>query len=329
MENEILNIITRMAYSDKIIEAREKRLDDTPFPLKIELPPNIKVITDFNDEYYLKYENTLIINAIVYALKNNKEEYLKFVYNHINDLRIVLNNELNARIHTTKYAITNIVKSLKQINGKLSFNNEINLETIKDNKNIFDKIDILFTETQFITNLYRKVLFEFLEAYDRDEMSYYLSIFLTTNRMDSMFLNNNDYIGKEELQSFKYIITRMVLQDNYITIKTELHENEISDYIDSLNNKSFEEELNKDEEAEINYYNNLKETLHHIEDCLETKNFCLPQNQEMIENMLNTFIEFNYIKCKEYEKDLIDKDKQMRLELSKINPLYKFDINSL
>ena len=71
MENEILNIITRMAYSDKIIEAREKRLDDTPFPLKIELPPNVRVITDFNDEYYLKYENTLIIHAIVYALKNN------------------------------------------------------------------------------------------------------------------------------------------------------------------------------------------------------------------------------------------------------------------
>lgn len=329
MENEILNIITKMAYSDQIIEAREKRLDDTPFPLKIELPPNVRVITDFNDEYYLKYENTLIINAIVYALKNNEEEYLKFVYNHINDLRNVLNNELNARIHTTKYAITNIAKSLKQINGKLTFNNEINLEAIKDNKNIFDKINKLFTETQIITNLYRKVLFEFLEAYDRDDMPYYLSIFLTTNRMDSLFLNNNDYIDKEELQSFKYIIIRMILQDNYITIKTELHENEISDYIDSLNNKSFEEELEEDEEAEIDYYNNLKETLYHIENCLQTGNFCLPQSQEMIENMLNTFIEFNYVKCKEYEKDLIDKDKQMRLELSKINPLYKFDINSL
>ena len=90
MENEILRILLRMIYNDKLLETYENRDESIEFPNTIKLEANVKNIVDFNLNFFDKYKVTLIKNAVIYAIENKIDEYLKFVKNHIDTLNEVL-----------------------------------------------------------------------------------------------------------------------------------------------------------------------------------------------------------------------------------------------
>ena len=84
MEQEIFKIIMGMIYDDKLEDMYENRSHDIIFPLNIKLDPNFKVLSDFNQRYFEKYEVILVNNALIYALRKNDKEYLTFFKENIN-----------------------------------------------------------------------------------------------------------------------------------------------------------------------------------------------------------------------------------------------------
>ena len=127
MENEILSIIIRIIYSDKIKKAYENRAHSIDFPINLEIVPNVKVICDFNEEYFNKYEQCLVINSLIYALEN------------INKLKNTLENDMLLRIKLTEFAIKNIVNKLDTSKNKLFFDSKLNEITIMKYKEFYKK----------------------------------------------------------------------------------------------------------------------------------------------------------------------------------------------
>ena len=101
MEQEILDIIKRISYSDRIKELYDNRSKIIEFPLNVTL--NYKIISDFNDEYFNKYENILVENALINAINNKETKYLDFFNNHIENIKEVLDNNIAFRNNTSDF----------------------------------------------------------------------------------------------------------------------------------------------------------------------------------------------------------------------------------
>ena len=109
MENEIAEKFLQIEYNDKIEQYVNERKEEIDYPLNLNLNTNYKTILDFNDEYFDKYEYTLLINAIIYNLEHNpNSRLLNDLINNINNIREYINSSLLLRAKIIQDAISNI-----------------------------------------------------------------------------------------------------------------------------------------------------------------------------------------------------------------------------
>lgn len=332
MENEIAEIFLQIEYNDKIEQYVNERKEEIDYPLNLNLSTNYKTILDFNDKYFDKYEYTLLINAIIYNLENNpNSRLLNDLKNNINNIREYINSSLILRAKIIQDAISNIKLISYKDKEKIKINKALNLKVINNYKVIFDKINEQYINVNSITEIYRKTLFKFLDVYNRYDITYYLNVFLTSNNLDKAFLQNNNLITKDNLFEYKRTLIRMILSDNYLIIESDLHEKDIDDLIADIKLNYYDEddEDYKDEdevEEEIKELENDKEILEFITNCIEDNTYYLPKNNRIKNIMLENFIDYNNINSKEYEISVVEENKEKKLNLIKINPLYKLDL---
>ena len=332
MEKEIAEIFLQIECNDKIEQYANERKEEIDYPLNLNLSTNYKTILDFNDKYFDKYEYTLLINAIIYNLEHNpNSRLLNDIKNNINNIREYINSSLILRAKIIQDAISNIKLISYKDKGKIKINKDTNLKVINNYKAIFDKINEQYINVNSITEIYRKTLFKFLDVYYRYDVTYYLNVFLTSNNLDKAFLQNNNLITKDNLFEYKRTLIRMILSDNYLIIESDLHEKDIDDLITDIKLNYYDEDNDdcKDEdevEEEIRDLENDKEILEFITNCIENNTYCLPKNNRIKNMMLENFIDYNNINSKEYEISVVEENKEKKLNLIKINPLYKLDL---
>jgi len=342
MEKEILDIIKRISYSDRIKELYDNRSKIIEFPLNITL--NYKIIADFTDEYFFKYENVLIENALINALENNESKYLEFFNNHKNDLKELIDNNIAFRIKTSDLAIKNIM-------NKIYFNKNNDEKIKNNNKEIFNKIKNIYTSVESLGVVYRKIIMTFLESKNDIEKEKLLDIFLLSNLFDSVLVDlSNNLLNPKNMLEFKKMLIRLILFDNYLHIETtkddkEEKDNENTYYLDQEELDSMGEEIyndveededldNEDIQVEVvemvdcdDLYNKEnKLILSHIKNCIKYNKYVLPEDEDLRFTIYSRFISYNlYIPEKEENYNLIKDDKEKVLNLKKINPLYKLE----
>ena len=303
MENEILNII----YNEK------DRIELQDF------------LNEFDTKYYSIYKETLILNSIIFALKYNNNFYINYIKDNISSIDD--NNFLKQT--TILYAIKNILDNSKIINNKIIFDNTTNNKYIKRNKDLIDKLKLNSMKIYTINNLYREELLNFLSTRKNQDIAVFLDKFINTTELDKRFLSNSKVIENKDLLSFKYYIIRLIISDNYLLIESEFMEEDTISYIDELKDKyNIDiENLNDEELDDIEYIEESEEIINHIKSCLEDNYYILPTDDTTRLNMLENFINYNYQSfTKEYEILNIESDEEKKLNLRKINPLYRLDL---
>ena len=303
MENEILNII----YNEK------DRIELQDF------------LNEFDTKYYSIYKETLILNSIIFALKYNNNFYINYIKDNISSIDD--NNFLKQT--TILYAIRNILDNSKFINNKIVFDNTTNNKYIKRNKELIDKLKLDSMKIYTINKLYREELLNFLSTRKNQDIAVFLDKFLNTTELDKRFLSNSKVIENKDLLSFKYYIIRLIISDNYLFIESEFMEEDTISYIDELKDKyNIDiENLNDEELDDIEYIEESEEIINHIKSCLEDNYYILPTDDTTRLNMLENFINYNYQSfTKEYEILNIESDEEKKLNLRKINPLYRLDL---
>lgn len=333
MEQEIIKIIERLIYSDILNDLYNKKSTKIDFPIKMKLEPNFKVLADFNDEYFIKYQNILIENATIYALNNHENEYLYYLKENLNNFRKAIDNEFMFRIKISEYAIKNII-------NKYFHNHNVDDEIKNKYKHLFESIHNSFITITPSINVYRNIIETFLKyTEDKEEI---LDVFLNSNRINEQVIKlSNNVLNSTNVNTFKKIAIRIILSDVYIhlvsqKIKTELDDN-INDlyyqYHDEEENIYYKSDENIDEynEEEIDEYNNQIEDniLEHISNCVNNDEYFLPTDFHIRMNILSKFIMYNMYNDKnarEYDIETIESEKDKKYILKKINPLYRFDL---
>lgn len=303
MENEILNII----YNEK------DRIELQDF------------LNEFDTKYYSIYKETLILNSIIYALKYSDNFFINYIKDNVSSIDD--NNFLKQT--TILYAIRNILDNSKFINNKIVFDNTTNNKYIKRNKELIDKLKLNSMKIYTINNLYREELLNFLSTRKNQDIAVFLDKFINTTELDKRFLSNSKVIENKDLLSFKYYIIRLIISDNYLFIESEFMEEDTISYIDELKDKyNIDiENLNDEELDDIEYIEESEEIINHIKSCLEDNYYILPTDDTTRLNMLENFINYNYQSfTKEYEILNIESDEEKKLNLRKINPLYRLDL---
>lgn len=335
MENEILDIIKKMIYEDLENEAYENRYKTVDFPTTINLIPNFKVITDFNDYYFEKYKQILVTNSVVYALENNKSSYIDFIENHISNLEKALNDINLFKAKTTEFAILNLISKSNKIGNTLLFNINSNKNTIDNNKTLFDTINKNFISFTSFTNFYRNILFDYLSQFDKLDRDMILDEFLTSNSLDEEFIKfSKKNILKNRINTYKYFIIRNILSDNYLIVTTTKIESEFDKYIDNINKNEIEDEyddeLDYESEKEFDDEDVLdftdKKIHNYLEKCIENNRFLLPIENNLRFNMFVNFLAYNESNSKEYDIETVEGSINDLKKLKLINPLYKFDL---
>ena len=323
MENEILNIIVNLMKEDKIQHAIETRQNTIDYPIVIDNIPNIKVINDFNENYFKNYENTLIENATIYALENNKNDFLSIIKKHSNNLKRFIASDTLFKLKITEYAIKNITTKLDKTNNYIRFKSEDNNITINNNKDFFNKIKENYTNVYTITSYIRKLFFDFIERnriFIPDDEAF-LDELLFTNKLDRFFIFENQLLNDNNIKEYKNAFIRLILGDNYVSTELDLDNYDFDDYANNKNHSSndFIEDIYLDQTKLINDY---------LKFCIEKNIYRLPNNEKLRFEMYFRFLNFNrsgYYRL--FDIKTIAEDKDKRLILKKINPLYKFDLN--
>lgn len=303
MENEILNII----YNEK------NRIELQDF------------LNEFDTKYYSVYKETLILNSIIFALKHNNNFYINYIKDNISSI----DDNTFLKQTTILYAIKNILDNSKIINNKIVFDNTSNNKYIKRNKELIDKLKLDSMKIYTINKLYREELLKFLSTRKNQDIAEFLDKFLNTTELNTRFLSYTKVIKDKDLLSFKYYIIRLILSDNYLFIESDFMEQDTISYIDELKEKYDidMEDLNDEELDDIEYIKESEEIINHIKSCLEDNYYTLPIEDTTRLNMLENFINYNYQSfSKEYEILNIESDEEKKLNLRKINPLYRLDL---
>lgn len=90
MENEIIKIILQLSYDNELKKLINSDKTTFSFPLKLNLTPTIKVLNLFNESYFDKYKETLLENALVYAIETKNKGYLMIFKNLLQKLKVFL-----------------------------------------------------------------------------------------------------------------------------------------------------------------------------------------------------------------------------------------------
>ena len=319
MENEILNIYIKYLYGDKINKLYNTYAREIEFPLNLKINTNAKTIMDFNDEYFKKFELTLLNNSILYALENNEDIFLGFIKDNFDNLKKVIDGDLLFRIKITEFAIKNISSKL---DNNLNFNKHLNNNTLGSYKELFNKISNIYTSYDSITNLYKKLLYDFIKNNidDIPDSELFLDDFLNSNKYDKQFMfSSNGIINETNILFYKSVLVKMILGDNYILSEVYLYENDIDEYL-----SEFDDDY--DEEDDEYYVDTCKDILDYLDICLDNNKFGLPMNEDLRYEMYSRFFEFNDdFFDKSLDIDTVESNKEMKLKLKRINPLYIFD----
>lgn len=323
MENEILDIIKKMIYEDLENEAYENRYKAVDFPTTINLIPNFKVITDFNNYYFEKYKQTLVTNSVVYSIENNKTDFLNFLKKYINDLNKTLDNINLFKAKTTEFAILNIITKCDKIGNTLLFNVNSNRETINNNKSLFDKLNNNFISIMSFTYFYKSILFNYLKQFSQTDRDDILDIILTTDEKDKEFIEfSNGIIPKNRIILYKYFIIRSIISDNYLYVTTARIENELNNYLQSINeNENKFDDFKKEYDSSVD-----KQIYEYIDDCIQDNKYILPKDDTLKFNMYIRFLAYSELNSKEYDIETIEGSPDDLKKLKLINPFYKLDL---
>ena len=326
MENVIIRIIIRFIYEDTINNALN---DDSNDIIKLEIKSTPKVINEFIKKYFYKYEDVLIVNALVYSIVNNDDSFineLKEVFKgDYNNYKMSLLNNIALQYKIADLAVKNIIGNCVIENSILIFKPDNNNKIIDNNKGLFDEILSNYIKVDAIFNYYRKIMFGFIEIAQKylPDTDAFLNVFLESNTFDDEFLKYaTNYIKKENLSFFKSVIKKMIICDNYV-----FSELAIEEYEDIFENDDVDIEEVEESNERLKIYRNI---LDYIEICSETNNFELPNDDEIKLEMINNFIVYEQDTSLDRQEDikLIEEDPETHFKLKKINPLYKFDLLS-
>ena len=328
MEEEILKIINQMLYQDKIDELYNKKEEIIIYPIKVN-KINFKVLSDFNEQYFNKFEQLIIENAILYALKNKDKfnYYLDFIENNINNLSEELNENVIIKIKTTELAFYNIQNKEDKIDNELK-------EKYSD---LFNKINLLYINLNPITTVYRNIIMDFIDVGDDMNKERLLdTIFYTSNYDNYLISVSKGVLNSNNIELYKYILIRLILSDNYLYIESLLKEDEYDEHLKELKieyqiNTDFNDYQNEYEDESNNIENVYKEInleiLNFIKNNIFLNKFSLPKDDEIRYQIYMNFITYNeYTFEREYDFDTIKNDDEKVLNLKKINPLYKIDL---
>ena len=209
----------------------------------------------------------------------------------------------------------------------------------------------MYTKVNTLNNFYREIIMNFLNNINEVEKENILDTLILNNIFDNSIIKlSNNLINDKNILVFKIILIRLILFDNYIHIESVMSDKNIeNDYhidreeLDSLDDETdyyeddLEDEYEEDNDIEVEvtenidseelYKNENKLILTHIKNCIENNKYVLPNDKNLRNVIYSRFITYNlYVKNRENDYLLLNKNKEKVLNLKKINPLYKLDI---
>lgn len=317
MEESILKTYNYYLYQDKIDELYNSNSEDFPYPVDLEVKTSFKTIYNFNKDYFHHFEETLLVNSIIYAIENNLEKFIDIVESNINNIKEVINNDLLFQAKITEYALKNIISKSKIEDNKFKFINT-NSTTINKYPELFKKISNNYIKYNTILDFYRTILFGFIDNLkdDIEDTELLIDELITTKKYDDMFLTYADgIIDKNSLDYFKYIMVLMILSDNYVLAEATINESSP----DRIYNENIEEN---------SFVLESKEIIEYIEQITSIEEYKLPDDEDFRYIFIANFLDYNDGNKKEKSKDIksIEEDEEKSLKLKKINPFYKLDL---
>ena len=307
MEKEIVSIILQMLNTNLLKELYDKRATEYDFPPKLnadKLPFN--VVVDFNKLYFDKYKDILIENSIIYAIRNNDKIFIEFFCQNLKNLSNLIDNEPMFKIKLSEYAIKHIINK--------HYDKDINDNNIKSKySNIFSQINSNSTKILSFTNMYRKIIIEFIKNNEKNnENEYFLDSFLSSTYYDELFIkSSNGLINSKNIIEYKRQLIRLIFADVYVILENETKES--NENYDSLTKdeklKCYLEELKEiygEDSEEMNntfivddltdeeFADDIDKTiLNYIHTSIKNNKYVLPQSDEIRLNLYAIFIAHN------------------------------------
>lgn len=254
----------------------------------------LDIIIEFNKKHFNNFKNILLENALEYTNKNKTIYYENLIKN--NNTGELLKDTL-FQATTTKYAIMNIYNKL---------NPENNIEFI------------------FINDLYRNILLSIIDPYlnDTNQKNEIIDKIIFTDSYDNVIYKECSFINEEDINIYKYLLTRFILSDNFLYLESLKIEKEIDELLDELVEENEEDlmDYNLDDieeyETEID-----EEILDYIYNCIYQNQYNLPRDKNLRYRIYDTFITYNmFIRSQTYDLTHLE-DNDKILELKKINPI--------
>lgn len=309
MENEIFKELYKLAYVSKLNQLYQNKEINFEFPISIE-ELSFDVLLDYNKEHFNKNKYILLKNALEYIIYTNNQKYINIFNDNNKELNKLINDEVVFRANITNFAFKNIKNKLNNL-----YKDE---EIINKNKELFNKTCNYYSVNSY-GNICRKIILDFISKFNNNE-EIILDNILLTKKYDEKLINySEEFLNKNNINEFKNFISRIILFDNYLHIKSM----EIYNEDDDLN--IYDDIVDFDDEYdEIPLMN--KEILNYIDECLELNSLSLPEDTELRLNMYIYFITYNtYIDDKNFDLENIKDDNTNIKILKKINPLYLID----
>lgn len=331
MENEIRKIILQLSYDNELEKLINSDKTTFPFPLKLNLTPNIKVLNLFNVSFFDKYKETLLKNALVYAIETKNKGYLNYIKENLSRIKEVASNEFSFKLKTTELAFKNISSKSFIKNDSFEFNPDLNKKTIEKNKELFNEIQKSFAKIESISNYYLNIILDFISNVPYENQEEQLNKFINTKELDTIVMKKYN-LRNEDLSFLKIFTVRKILADNFIEITIfnyedaldeKLHDIDSSYHYDSEEKFGDFDYFGENVDIEEDYDN---KTLDFIEKCVVSNNYVLPSDNHLRFYMINNFLSYNDDNNKSYEIETIESNKKLLKTLKQINPLYKFDL---
>lgn len=331
MENEIIKIILQLSYDNELEKLINSDKTTLPFPLKLNLTPTIKVLNLFNESYFDKYKETLLENALVYAMETKNKRYLNFIKENLSRIKEMASNEFSFKLKTTELAFKNISSKSFIKNDSFEFNPDLNKKTIEKNKELFNEIKKSFAKIESVSNYYLNIILDFISNVPYENQEEQLNKFINTKELDTIVMKKYN-LSNEDLNFLKIFTVRKILADNFIEITIFNYEDELDEKLHNIDSSyRYDSEEKFDDFDYFDENNDIEEdydnkTLDFIEKCVVSNNYVLPSDNHLRFYMINNFLSYNDDNNKSYEIETIESNKKLLKTLKQINPLYKFDL---
>ena len=296
MENEIIKIILQLSYDNELKKLINSDKTTFSFPLKLNLTPTIKVLNLFNESYFDKYKETLLENALVYAIETKNKRYLNFIKENLSKIKEMTSSEFSFKLKTTELAFKNISSKSFIKNDYFEINPNLNKKTIEKNKELFNDIQKSFAKIESISNYYLNIILDFISNFSYANQEEQLNKFINTKELDKMVMKKYN-LSNEDLNFLKVFTVRKILADNFIEITVFNYEDELDEKLHNIDSsyhydseEEFDDNINffgENDDIEEDYDN---KTLDFIEKCVASNNYVLPNDNHLRIYMINNFL---------------------------------------